>query len=120
VEEPMSTIQELIDNGEVVLGETKIQSKNWGSRSWVKVYFKDADSQEWICQDNIGDTCGTPYPRSDFQVYVEPVEMEDRWLWANPDGNVTGHMYTESPSFHGYKFSIKLEGSKTQFPKEKK
>jgi hypothetical protein len=41
-------------------------------------------------------------------------------LWAQPDGRVTGHMYAEGPSFHGSKFSTKLEWSKTQFPKEKK
>jgi hypothetical protein len=119
----MSTIQELIDNGKCVLGKTKIQSKKWYSRSWVKVYFKDADSQEWICQDSIGDTCDIPYPRSDFQVYVEPVEMEDRWLWADLGSSslfprlISYGFFTENDP--QTKNKTKLEWSKTQFPKEK-
>jgi hypothetical protein len=118
----MSTIQELIDNGKCVLGKTKIVNQRFEEGRWFIPYFIAGYGAACYGDNN----CGNAYKYHpgktdlDWQVYVEPVEMEDRWLWAQPGGYVTGHMYTEGPSFHGSKFSIKLEGTKAQFPKEKK
>lgn len=106
----MATIRELINNGEAILGETLLVR---GKVTFIP-YFWDTKGM-WLCRSSEGLTYRTD--GADIGVYVHPVEMEDWWLWARRDGSVSSKMYSDSP---GLGFSIKLDYSKTQFPKEGK
>ncbi len=54
---------------------------------------------------------------NEWELYQEPIEMEDRWLWASDKGLVTSLM-SSKPAGNTL-FHIKLEWSRTSFPKEK-
>ena len=106
----MATIKKLIDSGEVVLGKTRVVwDKVWFVPHWVSA------EGNYVCQNQSGGIYVT-FPREDkWKVYVEPVEMEDRWLWAHPrDHDVTRHTYTKPYD----SYTIKLEWSRTSFPKK--
>lgn len=109
----MATIQELIDNGEVMLGKTEVEYINSPESGPFIPHFRD--KEQWVCQMVIsGNTnkCMSP----NIRVHQPPwVEMEDRWLWATKYGKVSDSMWAKEP---GVGYTIKIECTKTQFPKD--
>ena len=117
----MSTIQELIDSGKVVLGKTKIvygdYGLNWCIPQWV------GHSGSFKCQREDSGVHTASSSDGPWSVYQETVEMEDRWLWAHPDGSIISGATGFAPKFYALcpvKNSVLCGWSKTSFPKEKK
>tara|TARA_R110002126_G_scaffold42101_1_gene121986 strand:+ start:9840 stop:10115 length:276 start_codon:yes stop_codon:yes gene_type:complete len=85
----MNTIQELIDSGQVVLGKTKIAARGWPTGSWFLPSLQATNTIGAACyglrQDGRVEHYSTNFSALDWRVYKEPVEMEDRWLWAVPN-----------------------------------
>ena len=116
----MSTIQELIDSGEVVLGKTKITNPINEGYYWFIPHFQ---VWEGLSSFMVGKMCSGEMGKYninciglDWVIYHEPVEEEDRWLWANSDGQISQVFSTES----WHSFTIRIESTKTKFPKEEK
>ena len=123
----MATIQELIDSGEVVLGETKVFDTDWGITIWVIPHWFSGN--RWRCQDNFGGVYSVDCDLA-MSVYKESVEMEDRWQWAHILEKRTTRFYTTVHEVVDRMNSIdsevscddfiRLDYTKTKFPKEEK
>ena len=55
-----------------------------------------------------------------WQIYKEPVEMEDRWQWSHESGrDTTSGFHTEEVAKSKFPvYKVKLEWTKMKFPKE--
>ena len=125
----MSTIQELIDRGEVILGETAITPSERGLKfiPMGKGREYSGGPLRWFGQYDDGriDWRSTDYNR--WQIFQEPVEMEDRWQWASDDGldSTCGWYATAEEALDEEHWTDppeavkRLDYTKTQFPKER-
>ena len=123
----MSTIQELIDRGECVLGVTILTSSKSKKIRYTPICLARPGvdrSLQWLGLYSDGRIDWRSPSYGHWQAYVEAVEMEDRWLWAaNGSSSQLPHLTSYSFCTEGdprAKGKIKLEWSKTQFPKENK
>ena len=57
-----------------------------------------------------------PEWRIDIEYRIKPEEKKPvvRWLWASPDGRVSGHLMSDDENCTVFK--TKLEWSRTEFP----
>ena len=118
----MSTINELMENKSP--GEIKVTRLSWEPKHWFQPFY--IDGNHWHGPCSRGSQGKHLDSFSGYSIREEPVEMEDRWLWATEKGSVAKYMYPEeiggplNVTGRHPDYSIKLEWSKTSFPKEKK
>lgn len=74
----MKTLGELIDSGEVKLGETKVAKESWYG-SWCIPFFKDIDGY-YVCQNQLGST-STIHADDASTVYKVPKKKKRYWQW---------------------------------------
>jgi hypothetical protein len=126
-ENNMATIQELIDDGQVELGKTKIRIVN--GIYWIIPVFLSESGGSYIGVNQAGTGVVFGHHVKDFEVWQEPVEMEDRWLWAvvrkvfsRPV--ITSYFYSSEEDYRKTNTEcaqlIRLDYTKQSFPKRKK
>ena len=121
----MSTIQELIDGGEIILGETKICLINQKEAFLLLIAGKRPDdwSTGWYVQEEDGVVSFRNNWFPFWKIYEEPEVMETRWQWATTDGREsTMGFYADVPEQESRReqlYSVRLDFTETQFPKTK-
>ena len=116
------TLVEIMEG--VTPGSIKVTRGSWEDKDWFKPYYLTFDFR-WRGMDNLtGDV--TEYDDNYWEIWEEPVEMEDRWKFVClADGKETRFFYKSEADLidHNHDNSTKefkrLDYTKTQFLKDK-
>lgn len=117
----MSTINELMTVKQP--GSTLIRAKGWPPARWFRPFYLAGGC--WYGPGFVSDDESYRYSGYDWELYAEPVEMVDKWKFCRKDDGYEYANFYESEEELRKNTSaegpfMKLEYTKTSFPKEKK
>jgi len=110
----MSSISDLMKGKKP--GEIKVRAKGWPTARWFRPFYSAGGC--WYGPGFVSDDESYGYSGDDWELFAKPVKMEYRWMWSNINGTLNSKLSATPYTGPVLSYTIKLEWSKTSFPKE--